>query len=235
MFMKTMSIHSFGASVSAAALALLFAVTANAQTKAAPAAAPAAAATAAKPQVEMKTSMGTIVIELDPVAAPKSVENFLTYVNAGFFDGTIFHRVIKNFMAQGGGFDKALAQKPTRAPIMNEGEQAEKAGLKNDRGTISMARTNDPHSATAQFYINYKDNAFLNHSVAKDRVPPQCKEANAPPQCKSLGWGYTAFGRVISGMDIVDKMSEVPTGAGGPFPSDVPQTQIVIEKVTVKK
>jgi cyclophilin family peptidyl-prolyl cis-trans isomerase len=233
--MKTMSIHSFGASVSAAALALLFAVSANAQTKAAPAAAPAAAATAAKPQVEMKTSMGTIVIELDPVAAPKSVENFLTYVNAGFFDGTIFHRVIKNFMAQGGGFDKALAQKPTRAPIMNEGEQAEKAGLKNDRGTISMARTNDPHSATAQFYINYKDNAFLNHSVAKDRVPPQCKEANAPPQCKSLGWGYTAFGRVISGMDIVDKMSEVPTGAGGPFPSDVPQTQILIEKVTVKK
>jgi cyclophilin family peptidyl-prolyl cis-trans isomerase len=230
--MKPHSLKSRIAAIAATTLALAFAATINAQTK--PSAAPAVA-TAGKPQVEMKTSLGTIVIELDPSAAPKSVENFLAYVNAGFYDGTIFHRIIKNFMAQGGGFDKALAQKPARAPVMNEGEQAEKAGLKNDRGTISLARTNDPHSATAQFYINYKDNAFLNHSVAKDRIPPQCKEANAPPQCKMMGWGYTAFGRVVSGMDVVDKMAEVPTGAGGPFPTDVPQTQIVIEKVTVKK
>jgi cyclophilin family peptidyl-prolyl cis-trans isomerase len=188
-----------------------------------------------KPQVEMKTSMGTIVIELDPAAAPKSVENFLEYVKSGFYEGTIYHRVIKGFMAQGGGFDKAMQQKKTRDPIVNEGEQAEKAGLKNDRGTISMARTGDPHSATGQFYINFKDNTMLNASTAKDRVPPQCKEANAPPQCKSMGWGYTAFGRVVQGMDVVDKMAEIPTGSGGPFPSDVPQTQIVIEKVTLKK
>jgi cyclophilin family peptidyl-prolyl cis-trans isomerase len=225
-----MKLHVLLSRAAAAALTLAFAANTFAQ-------APKSPATPApgKPQVEMKTSLGTLVIELDPVAAPKSVENFLAYVNAGFYDGTIFHRVIKNFMAQGGGFDKAMAQKPTRAPIANEGEQAEKAGLKNDRGTISMARTNDPNSATAQFYINYKDNAFLNHSVAKDRVPPQCKEANAPPQCKNLGFGYTAFGRVVSGMDIVDKMAEVPSGSGGPFPTDVPQTQIVIEKVTIKK
>lgn len=225
-----MKLKSLLSRASAIALTLAFATHSFAQ---APKAATAPAA--GKPQVEMKTSLGTIVIELDPAAAPKSVENFLAYVNAGFYDGTIFHRVIKNFMAQGGGFDKTMAQKPTRAPIVNEGEQAEKAGLKNDRGTISMARTNDPNSATAQFYINYKDNAFLNHSVAKDRVPPQCKEANAPPPCKNMGFGYTAFGRVVSGMDIVDKMADVPTGSGGPFPTDVPQTQIVIEKVTVKK
>jgi cyclophilin family peptidyl-prolyl cis-trans isomerase len=198
--------------------------------------APAKAPTSAtKPQVEMKTTLGTIVIELDPAAAPKSVENFLEYVKSGFYDGTVYHRIIKNFMAQGGGFDKTMAQKPTRAPVVNEGEQAEKVGLKNDRGTIAMARTNDPHSATAQFFINYKDNAFLNASAAKDKVPPPCKAENPPPQCKQFGWGYTAFGRVISGMDVVDKMSEVPTGSGGPFPSDVPQTQIVIEKVTLKK
>ncbi|MGL4231896.1 MAG: peptidylprolyl isomerase [Casimicrobium sp.] len=188
-----------------------------------------------KPQVEMKTSLGTIVIELDPAAAPKSVENFLEYVKSGFYEGTIYHRVIKGFMAQGGGFDKAMAQKPTRAPVVNEGEQAEKAGIKNDRGTIAMARTNMPHSATAQFFINLKDNTFLNSSTAKEKLPPQCKEANAPPQCANMGFGYTAFGKIVAGMDIVDKMAEVPTGSGGPFPTDVPQTQIVIEKVTLKK
>ena len=186
-----------------------------------------------KPRVEMKTSLGMIVIELDPAAAPKSVANFLEYVKSGFYEGTVYHRVIKGFMAQGGGFDKTLKQKETRAPILNEGEAAEKAGLKNDRGTISMARTGDPHSATAQFYINYKDNAMLDSSSAKNNLPPPCKAENAPPQCKQMGWGYTAFGRVVQGMDIVDKMAEVPTGAGGMFPSDVPQTQIVIEKVTL--
>jgi cyclophilin family peptidyl-prolyl cis-trans isomerase len=201
----------------------------------APKAAEKTAAVSGKPQVEMKTSLGTIVIELDAAAAPKTVENFLEYVKSGFYEGTIYHRIIKNFMAQGGGFDKAMAQKPTRAPVINEGEQAEKAGIKNDRGTIAMARTNDPHSATGQFFINLKDNAFLNASMAKNNVPPQCKAETPPPQCKNFGWGYTAFGKVISGMDIVDKMAEVPTGSGGPFPSDVPQTQIVIEKVTLKK
>ena len=192
-----------------------------------------AAPSADKPRVEMKTSLGMIVIELDPTAAPKSVANFLEYVKSGFYEGTVYHRVIKGFMAQGGGFDKTLKQKETRAPVMNEGEAAEKAGLKNDRGTISMARTGDPHSATAQFYINYKDNTMLDASSAKNNVPPPCKVDNPPPQCKQYGWGYTAFGRVVQGMDIVDKMAEVPTGAGGMFPSDVPQTQIVIEKVTL--
>jgi len=186
-----------------------------------------------KPRVEMKTSLGIVVIELDANAAPKSVANFLEYVKSGFYEGTVFHRVIKGFMAQGGGFDKALKQKETRAPVVNEGEAAEKAGLKNDRGTISMARTGDPHSATGQFYINFKDNTMLNSSTAKGNVPPPCKVENPPAQCKQYGWGYTAFGRVVQGMDIVDKMAEVPTGAGGMFPSDVPQTQIVIEKVTL--
>jgi peptidyl-prolyl cis-trans isomerase A (cyclophilin A) len=136
-------------------------------------------------------------------------------------------------MAQGGGFDKAFKKKETRAAIVNEGEAAEKAGVKNDRGTIAMARTNDPHSATAQFFINLKDNAFLNSSMAKNNVPPQCKAEAPPPQCKNYGWGYTAFGKVVSGMDVVDKMAEVPTGSGGEFPTDVPQTPIVIEKVTL--
>ena len=186
-----------------------------------------------KPRVEMKTSVGTIVIELDSKAAPKSVANFLEYVKSGFYEGTVFHRVIKGFMAQGGGFDKTLKQKETRAPVVNEGEVAEKAGLKNDRATISMARTGDPHSATAQFYINFKDNTMLNASTAKENTPAPCKADNPPAQCKTYGWGYTAFGRVVQGMDIVDKMADIPTGAGGVFPSDVPQTQIVIEKVTL--
>ena len=193
----------------------------------------ASAPSADRPRVEMKTSLGVIVIELEPAAAPKSVANFLEYVKSGFYEGTVYHRVIKGFMAQGGGFDKSMKQKETRTPIMNEGDTAEKAGLKNDRGAISMARTGDPHSATAQFYINYKDNTMLDASSAKNNMPPACKADNPPAQCKQYGWGYTAFGRVVQGMDIVDKMAEVPTGAGGMFPSDVPQTQIVIEKVTL--
>ena len=186
-----------------------------------------------KPRVEMKTSLGTVVIELDPKAAPKSVANFLEYVKSGFYEGTVFHRVIKGFMAQGGGFDKAMKQKETRPPVVNEGDVAEKAGLKNDRATISMARTGDSHSATAQFYINYKDNTMLNASTANENMPAPCKADAPPPQCKTYGWGYTAFGRVVQGMEIVDKMAEVPTGAGGMFPGDVPQTQIIIEKVTL--
>jgi len=186
-----------------------------------------------KPRVEMKTNLGVIVIELEPAAAPKSVANFLEYVKSGFYDGTVFHRVIKGFMAQGGGYDKAYKQKETRAPIVNEGEAAEKAGVKNDRGSISMARTGDPHSATGQFYINFKDNVMLNASTAKANMPQPCKADNPPPQCKQYGWGYTAFGKVVEGMDVVDKMAEVPTGPGGSFPTDVPQQQIVIEKVTI--
>ncbi|MCS6996277.1 MAG: peptidylprolyl isomerase [Casimicrobiaceae bacterium] len=186
-----------------------------------------------KPRVELKTSLGTIVLELDRAAAPKTVDNFLEYVRSGHYDGTVFHRVIKDFMAQGGGYDRDLKAKPTRAPIVNEGEQAEKAGLKNDRGTIAMARTADPHSATAQFFINFKDNAFLNHSAAQAQIPPPCKVPNPVPGCARFGWGYTAFGRVVSGMDVVDKMAEIPTGAGGPFPTDVPKTPIVIERATI--
>ena len=186
-----------------------------------------------KPQVEIKTTLGTIVIELDATAAPKSVANFLEYVKSGFYEGTVFHRVIKGFMAQGGGFDKTLKQKETRAPIVNEAEGAEKAGLKNDRGTIAMARTGDPHSGTAQFYVNFKDNTMLNASSAKESMPAQCKLEGAPPQCKQFGWGYAAFGRVVKGMDIIDKMADIPTGSGGMFRSDVPQQQIVIEKVTL--
>jgi cyclophilin family peptidyl-prolyl cis-trans isomerase len=238
LFMKeTLNTMKFVRPLLAFAAAVGVAVNVAAQTPqvAAPKATEKSAAMTGKPQVEMKTSIGTIVIELDPAAAPKTVENFLEYVKSGFYEGTIYHRIIKNFMAQGGGFDKAMAQKPTRAPVTNEAEQAEKAGIKNDRGTIAMARTNDPHSATGQFFINYKDNTSLNASTNKMNVPPQCKAETPPPQCKNFGWGYTAFGKVVSGMDIVDKMAEVPTGSGGPFPSDVPQTQIVIEKVTLKK
>jgi cyclophilin family peptidyl-prolyl cis-trans isomerase len=171
--------------------------------------------TAGKPQVEMKTSAGTIVIELDPAAAPKSVENFLEYAKAGFYDGTVFHRVIKGFMIQGGGFDKAMAQKPTRAPIQNEAEIALKAGLKNDRGTIAMARTNAPHSATAQFFINHANN---------DRLTFPSFD----------GWGYAVFGKVVSGMDVVDKIADAAVGNKGGH-QNVPNDTITIEKVTIKK
>jgi len=163
-------------------------------------------AIAADPQVEIKTNMGTIVLELFPDKAPKSVENFLQYVKDGFFKGTIFHRVIPGFMIQGGGFNADLAQKQTRGPIQNEAGN----GLKNDTGTIAMARTNDPHSATAQFFINVKNNDFLNKASAQDGV------------------GYAVFGKVIEGMDIVNKIEKVPTGR-----SDVPNEPVVIKSVTV--
>lgn len=162
------------------------------------------------PVIHMQTNMGTIVLELDAEKAPQTVENFVTYVKDGFFDGTIFHRVIDGFMIQGGGFNKDYIQKDTREPIKNEA----KNGLKNARGTIAMARTNDPHSATAQFFINVKDNSFLDYPGHD-------------------GWGYAVFGKVTEGMDVVDKIKGVATGSGGPFPTDVPQEQIVIEKVTV--
>jgi peptidyl-prolyl cis-trans isomerase A (cyclophilin A)/peptidyl-prolyl cis-trans isomerase B (cyclophilin B) len=168
-------------------------------------------ALAADPQVDLKTNVGTIRLELYPAKAPKTVENFLQYVKDGHFNGTIFHRVIDNFMIQGGGFDKGYKQKPTRATIENEA----KNGLKNDLGTIAMARTSAPHSASSQFFINGKNNDFLNSASAQD------------------GWGYTVFGKVVSGMDVVTKISKSPTGSGGPFPTDVPREMIVIESVTL--
>jgi peptidyl-prolyl cis-trans isomerase B (cyclophilin B) len=166
----------------------------------------------ANPTVALDTSHGTIVLELLAAEAPKTVENFLQYVNAGFYDGTLFHRVIPNFMIQGGGFDGQQRQKPTRAPIPNEADN----GLRNDRGTVAMARTNDPHSATAQFFINLKENGFLNHT-------------GKSPQ----GWGYTVFGKVIEGMDAVDRIARAKTSPGR-ISEAVPQEAVVIEKATVR-
>ena len=157
-------------------------------------------------KVKLSTSLGDIIIELNDSLAPITVKNFLTYVNEGFYNGTIFHRVIKGFMAQGGGFDADFNQKDTHEQIQNEADN----GLKNVRGSIAMARTNAPHSATAQFFINYKDNSFLDFTG---------KNAS--------GWGYAVFGQVIEGMDVVDKMADAPTGKRG-FHSDVPKTDIVI-------
>lgn len=164
---------------------------------------------AAAPKVLLKTSSGDITVELYPDKAPKSVENFLTYVKSGFYDGTIFHRVIATFMIQGGGFTKDLHQKSTRASIVNES----KNGLSNLRGTLAMARTGDPNSATAQFFINTVDNPRLDGSEATP--------------------GYAVFGKVIAGLDVVDKIKAVETGAQGPFRSDVPTTPVVIEKATL--
>jgi len=163
------------------------------------------------PRVKLATSAGDIVIELDAAKAPKTVENFLAYVRKGHYKGTVFHRVIPGFMVQGGGFDAAMAQKPTEKPIENEANN----GLKNDKYTLAMARTPHPHSASAQFFINVADNAFLNHT--------------APTQ---QGWGYAVFGKVVEGMDVVDKISTVPTGDKG-MHQNVPQTPITINAATV--
>jgi cyclophilin family peptidyl-prolyl cis-trans isomerase len=171
----------------------------------------ASAANAADPKVKMETSEGVIVIELYPEKAPDTVKNFLSYVDEGFYDGTIFHRVIPNFMIQGGGFTEDMQQKPTHDPIKNEADN----GLKNDRGTVAMARTANPDSATAQFFINLKDNDFLNHTGKNLR-----------------GWGYAVFGKVTDGMDVVDKIATVPTGIHPKGLQDVPKTPIVIKKVT---
>ena len=160
-------------------------------------------------QVVMETSKGEIVLELHPDKAPLTVKNFLNYVDAGFYNGTIFHRVIPGFMIQGGGFTQDMAKKPTKAPIKNEADN----GLKNDRGTIAMARTPNPHSASSQFFINTVDNAFLNY---KDQT--------------TSGWGYTVFGNVIKGMDVVDAISKVKTVTQGGF-RDVPKTPVEIKTV----
>ena len=159
----------------------------------------------------MTTTVGTMTLELDTDNAPKTVENFLSYVADGFYDGTIFHRVINNFMIQGGGFTADMEQKATQAPIENEANN----GLKNARGTIAMARTQDPHSATAQFFINVQDNDFLNHTGENIQ-----------------GWGYAVFGKVTDGEDVLDKIRCVQTGSQAGH-QDVPDEPIIIESVTV--
>ncbi|MCE4059017.1 MULTISPECIES: peptidylprolyl isomerase [Pandoraea] len=161
--------------------------------------------------VELHTNHGVIRIELDAAKAPKTVENFLNYVKNGFYDGTVFHRVINGFMVQGGGFEAGMKQKPTEATIENEANN----GLKNDKYTLAMARTNDPHSATAQFFINVNDNDFLNHS-------------SPTPQ----GWGYAVFGKVVEGQEVVDAIKGVKTGSKG-FHQDVPVEDVVIEKAVI--
>jgi peptidyl-prolyl cis-trans isomerase A (cyclophilin A)/peptidyl-prolyl cis-trans isomerase B (cyclophilin B) len=170
----------------------------------------------ADPQVDLRTSVGTIRLELYPAKAPKTVENFLQYVREGHYNGTVFHRVIDGFMIQGGGFDAKFSQKKTRAPIANEAQAGIKGGLKNDVGTIAMARTADPNSATAQFFINVGDNSFLNWGDPR-----------------SDGNGYAVFGKVVSGLDVMNQIAKLPTGSGGPFPRDVPKTPVIIESVTV--
>jgi peptidyl-prolyl cis-trans isomerase A (cyclophilin A) len=166
-------------------------------------------------RVTLSTSAGDIRLELYPDHAPKTVANFVQYVKDKHYDGTVFHRVINNFMIQGGGFDAGYAQKATRAPVPHEGREAlANGGLRNTVGTIAMARTNDPQSATAQFFINVKDNAFLDPSAQS--------------------WGYTVFGKVVAGMDVVNAIKSAPTGPGGPFPSDVPKTPITLLKATLE-
>lgn len=161
------------------------------------------------PQVELHIAgLGTIKIELDAAKAPNSVANFLAYVNKGHYDGTVFHRVIPGFMIQGGGFEPGMTQKATDKPIDNEANN----GLKNTKYTLAMARTNDPHSATAQFFINIADNGFLNHTAPS-----------------AQGWGYAVFGKVVAGTDVVDKIAAVKTGQKG-FHGDVPKDDVVIEK-----
>lgn len=159
----------------------------------------------------LHTNLGDITIELDEKAAPKTCANFLDYAQSGFYEGTIFHRVIDGFMIQGGGFDENMEQKATKAPIENEADN----GLKNELGTLAMARTMDPHSATAQFFINVKENDFLNFSGKN-----------------AQGWGYAVFAKVTGGMDVIDNIKSVKTGSSG-MHQDVPKDPIIIEKVTV--
>jgi cyclophilin family peptidyl-prolyl cis-trans isomerase len=169
-----------------------------------------AGAHAANPQIEMKTSHGSITLELFPDKAPKTVKNFLEYVDKGFYNGTVFHRVIDNFMIQGGGFDPYLREKVAYRPVYNEANN----GLKNEAYTLAMARKRNPHSAVAQFFINVKNNPFLDHT--------------APTV---TGWGYTVFGKVVKGQEVVMKISKVPTGQREPFASDVPLENVVIEEI----
>ena len=165
----------------------------------------------AAPQVKFETSLGNFVVEVYPDKAPKTVENFLLYVKTKHYDGTIFHRVIPNFMVQGGGYTAKYDQKIMRPPVVLEANN----GLKNDMGSVAMARTNEPNSATAQFFVNVKDNAALNAKGPSD--------------------GYTVFGRVVSGMETINKIRDVPTGSGGPFQTDAPKTPVLINSATLVK
>ncbi len=165
------------------------------------------------PKIKLETSKGTMMIELDAEKAPKSAANFVEYVKDGFYDGLIFHRVIPKFMVQGGGMNPDMSQKENKAPIQNEANN----GLKNDRGTLAMARTNDPHSATSQFFINLKDNDFLNHT------------SETP-----AGWGYTVFGKVIEGLETIDEIEKVQTGNVGGH-GDVPTEAVTIIKATLEE
>ena len=197
------------------------------------------------PRVKFITNMGEFVVEVYPDKAPKTVDNFLQYVRDKHYDGTVFHRVISNFMVQGGGYDTRYREKPSRAPLAHEGREAlSKGGARNTVGTLAMARTNDPHSATAQFFINVRDNAFLDPVLIPDGDPvtrfeyggrtyenvPRANLLNAPQL-----FGYTVFGAVVSGMDVIERIKAVPTGAGGPFPTDVPRTQVTIQSATLVK
>tara|TARA_B100000686_G_scaffold332063_1_gene396373 strand:- start:1717 stop:2313 length:597 start_codon:yes stop_codon:yes gene_type:complete len=169
-------------------------------------------ALAAEPQIEIKTNFGSIYLELYPKKAPNTVKNFLNYVQEEAYTDTIFHRVISGFMIQGGGFDKFMKKKPTKKPVKNEADN----GIKNEIGTIAMARTGEPHSATNQFFINVGNNKFLNYTMPNRR-----------------GYGYTVFGKVVRGMNIVNKISEMPTGATKPFRKDVPKKMVIIESITM--
>ena len=202
-----------------------------------------AASAQTAPKVKFVTSEGEFTVEVYPDKAPKTVANFLQYVKDKHYDGTIFHRVINNFMVQGGGFDGAYAQKPTRPPVVHEGQEAlAKGGSKNLVGTLAMARTNEPNSASSQFFINVKDNDFLNPTVIPpgDPVPKfefQGQTYTNVPRAQLLSstqlFGYTVFGKVVSEMDVVDKIKAVPTGSGGPFPSDVPKTPVLIKSAAL--
>lgn len=169
-------------------------------------------AQASKPRVLFHTNQGDFTVELEPERAPKTVANFLQYVREGHYDGTIFHRVVAGFVVQGGGFTADYRKLPTHGPIQNEADK----GLSNERGTIAMARTSDPHSASDQFFINLKFNGSLDYRAKT-----------------TDGWGYTAFGRVVDGMNIVARIGNVPTGKGGPFDAEVPQQPVIIEKASI--
>lgn len=195
--------QSLSCLVVASLLLIPFTVTAQAQHK--------ETNTMSLPRVKLQTNKGDIILELNPAKAPVTTENFLSYVKDGFYDGVIFHRVIKRFMIQGGGFEPGLKQKDTKAPIQNEANN----GLANEKYTIAMARTSDPHSASAQFFINTNNNDFLNHT-------------SPSPQ----GWGYAVFGKVVEGQSVVDDIEGVRTGSRG-FHQDVPVEDVIIEKAAV--
>ena len=202
------------------------------------------AAGTTNPQVRFQTSMGSFVVELYPQAAPRTVANFLQYVKDKHYNGTVFHRVIKNFMVQGGGYDAKLVERRIRAPIVHEGRAAYQAGLRNQVGTLAMARTSEPNSASAQFFINTKNNAFLDPTPipAGDPVPSftyQGQTFTNMPRAALEGIpqlaGYTVFGKVIEGMPVVMQMQSVATHAQAPMASDVPVTHIVIQSATQLK